>query len=122
MQASEHLPVTHTQTHTLSSQERGGSGGRLHEAPAASARLVTFKGSCCVNQVRPVQASGSVWEGHEARVAELGPVRQGAVREPKLICRDRRSLQSVSGPGLSLHQTRGVGKGRGERSYKEKLI
>lgn len=70
--------------------------------PAASARLVTFKGSCCVNQVRPVQARGSVWEGHEARVAELGPVRQGAVREPKLICRDRQALRSASRPGLSL--------------------
>lgn len=76
--------------------------GGLHKVPAASARLVTFKGSCCVNQVRPVQARGSVWEGHEARVAELGPVRQGAVREPKLICRDRQALRSVSRPGLSL--------------------
>ena len=70
--------------------------------PAAPARLVTFKGSCCINQVGPVQARGRVWEGHEARVAELGPVRQGAVREPKVICRDRQALGSVSRPGLSL--------------------
>lgn len=91
----------HTHTRTLSSKEEEEEGGRLHKVPAASARLVTFKGSCCINQVRPVQAWGSVWEGHEARVAELGPVRQGTVREPKLICRDRQALQSVSGPGLS---------------------
>lgn len=84
---------THKHTHTLSSQEEGGLGlVGLQKAPAASARLVTFKGSCCINQVRPVQARGSVWEGHEARVAVFGPVRQGAVREPKLICRDRQAL------------------------------
>lgn len=97
--------------------------------PAASTRLVTFEGSCCVNQVGPVQARGSVWEGHEARVAELGPVRQGAVREPKLICRDRQALRSVSRPGLSLelisespislHQSRQEGLGEGWRGVEE---
>lgn len=95
-----------------------GSRSGLHKVPAASSRLVTFEGSCCINQVRPVQPRGSVREGHEARVAELGPVRQGAVREPKLICRDRQARRSVSRPGLSLglivespislHQTKGV--------------
>lgn len=59
--------------------------------PAASARLVTFEGPCCINQVRPVQARGSVWEGHEPRVAEFGLVRQGTIREPKLTCRDRQA-------------------------------
>lgn len=67
-------------------------GGR-----AATLWLVTFKGPRCVDQVGPVQAWGSVWEGHEAWVAELGPVRQGAVRVPELICRDRQALRSVTG-------------------------
>lgn len=60
MQASEHLQTADRQTHTHARAKQPGGrvrgGGVSHEVPAASATLVTFKGSCCINQVRPVQA------------------------------------------------------------------
>lgn len=46
----------------------------------------TFEGSCCIDQVRPVQVGGRIWQRHEPRVCEFGAVGEGPVGVPELIC------------------------------------